>query len=135
MKPVLVDSNVLIDIATNDPAWGDWSSEMLGQLADEAALIINPIVYAEVSVGFESIEELDAALPEDLLRREPLPFEAGILAGKCFLAYRRRGGGRVSPLPVFYIGAHAAIADYRLLTRDSARFRTHFPKLELIAPG
>lgn len=131
---VLVDSNVLLDVATDDPRWGQWSAEMLAAVADESILVINPLIYAEVSVGIESIEELNEILPPDVFRRDPLPFEAAFLAGKAFLAYRRRGGQKASPLPDFYIGAHAAIAGLRLLTRDPRRYRTYFPKLEIIAP-
>lgn len=134
MTAVLVDSNVLLDVATNDSVWGEWSGSALERVADEAVLVINPLVYAEVSVGFPTIEEVEAALPADLYRREDLPYEAAFLAGKCFLRYRRGGGAKRSPLPDFYIGAHAAVAGYRLLTRDAARYRTYFPKLELIAP-
>jgi len=134
MTPVLVDSNVLLDIATDDPVWGGWSSAALERTADEAVLVINPLVFAEVSIGFDAIEQLEAALPTDLYRREGLPYEAAFLAGKCFLEYRRGGGTKRSPLPDFYIGAHAAVAGYRLLTRDAARYRTYFPRLELIAP-
>lgn len=132
---MLVDSNVLLDVATNDPLWGDWSSANLERLSDEAVLVINPLVYAEVSVGIMTIEALDAALPADLYRREALPYEAAFLAGRCFLRYRRSGGQRRSPLPDFYIGAHAAIAGHRLLTRDASRYRSYFPKLEIIAPS
>ena len=134
MTPVLVDSNVLLDVATSDPTWSAWSRSTLEQTADEAVLVINPLVYAEVSVGFPTIEGLDEALPSDLYRRENLPYEAAFLAGKCFVRYRRGGGSRGSPLPDFYIGAHAAVAGYRLLTRDATRYRTYFPTLELIAP-
>lgn len=134
MTPVLVDSNVLLDVATADPIWGEWSSEILARTADESVLVINPLIYAEVSVGFISIEALEAALPADVYRRDDLPYEAAYLAGKCFLRYRQGGGARRSPLPDFYIGAHAAVAGYRLLTRDEARYRTYFPKLDLIAP-
>ena len=134
MTPVLVDSNVILDVAAADPEWSGWSSAALLRAADEAALVINPTVYAEVSVGFERVEDLAAVLPVDLYRRDPLPYEAAFLAGKSFLAYRRRGGPRRSPLPDFYIGAHAAAAGYRLLTRDAARYRTYFPTVELIAP-
>lgn len=130
-----MDSNVLLDVATNDPLWGDWSSANLERLSDEAVLVINPLVYAEVSVGIMTIEALDAALPADLYRREALPYEAAFLAGRCFLRYRRSGGQRRSPLPDFYIGAHAAIAGHRLLTRDASRYRSYFPKLEIIAPS
>ncbi len=134
MTPVLVDSNVLLDIATADREWSGWSSTTLQRIADEAVMIINPLVYAEVSVGFATIEALDEALPVNLYRREDLPYEAAFLAGKCFVRYRRGGGSRGSPLPDFYIGAHAAVAGYRLLTRDATRYRTYFPTLELIAP-
>lgn len=135
MIPVLVDSNVLLDVATADPVWGDWSSSALERLADEAVLVIDPLVYAEVSVGFPTIEAVDAALPADLYRREDLPYAAAFLAGKCFERYRRSGGSRGSPLPDFSIGAHAAVAGYRLLTRDGGRYRTYFPRLQLIEPG
>jgi predicted nucleic acid-binding protein len=131
---VLVDSNVLLDIATDDPRWSRWSSEALEEAAEESPLVINPIVYAEVSIRYESIEELEAVLPADVFRREPLPYEAGFLAGKAFVAYRRRGGRRSVPLPDFYIGAHSAVAGFRLLTRDASRYRTYFPTVQLIAP-
>jgi predicted nucleic acid-binding protein len=134
MTAVLVDSNVLLDVATDDPAWAGWSSSILERMADEAILVINALVYAEVSIGFETIEELEEALPIELYRRESLPYEAAFLAGKCFLKYRRGGGTRRCPLPDFYIGAHAAVAGYRLLTRDAGRYRSYFPKLEIIAP-
>jgi predicted nucleic acid-binding protein len=131
---VLVDSNVLLDVLTEDPAWYAWSSSALAAAADESGLAINPLVYAEVSIGFERIEELDEALPAETFRHVPLPWAAAFLAGKCFLAYRRAGGERRSPLPDFYIGAHAAVARMPLLTRDPTRYRTHLPRLELIAP-
>ena len=134
MAAVLVDSNVLLDVATNDPEWAEWSTDALSRTADNAILVINPLVYAEVSIGFDAIEDLEAALPIDLYRREDLPYEAGYLAGKCFLRYRRAGGLKRSPLPDFYIGAHAAVAGYRLLTRDAGRYRTYFPNLKLITP-
>ena len=134
MTAVLVDSNVLLDVATDDPRWGSCSADTLARTADASVLVINALVYAEVSVGFETIEELDAALPRDLYRREGLPFEAAFLAGKVFRRYRQSGGEKRSPLPDFYIGAHAAVAGYRLLTRDASRYRTYFPTLELIAP-
>ncbi len=134
MTAVLVDSNVLLDVATEDPAWAGWSSSTLERMADEAILVINALVYSEVSIGFETIEELEEALPIELYRRESLPYEAAFLAGKCFLRYRWGGGTKRSPLPDFYIGAHAAVAGYRLLTRDAGRYRSYFPKLEIIAP-
>jgi predicted nucleic acid-binding protein len=97
-------------------------------------MVINPLIYAEVSIGFDTIEALEDSLPSSLYRREPLPYEAAFLAGTCFVAYRRRGGARRSPLPDFYIGAHAAVSGFRLLTRDVRRYRQHFPTVELIAP-
>ncbi len=135
MTPVLVDSNVLLDVATDDPTWGSWSGNTLARAADEAVLVINALVYAEVSIGFAAIEALEDALPADLYRREDLPYDAAFLAGKAFLTYRQRGGTKRSPLPDFYIGAHAAVSRYRLLTRDATRYRTYFPKLALIAPS
>ncbi|HEX9271096.1 MAG TPA: type II toxin-antitoxin system VapC family toxin [Candidatus Binatia bacterium] len=134
MKTTLVDSNVLLDIATNDAAWFDWSSQALESAANESPLAINAIIYAEVSIGFQRIEDLESAIPSSLFRRDALPFEAAFLAGKAFLQYRRRGGGRATPLPDFYIGAHAAVAGFRLLTRDPKRYQTYFPSVELIAP-
>ena len=134
MKTTLVDSNVLLDIATNDSAWFDWSSQALESVANESPLAINAIIYAEVSIGFQRIEDLEAAIPSSLFRRDALPFEAAFLAGKAFLQYRRRGGGRLTPLPDFYIGAHAAVSGFRLLTRDPRRYQTYFPSVELIAP-
>lgn len=135
MSPVLVDSNVLLDIATDDPRWSEWSAETLSRVADEEILVINALIYSEVSIGFEAVEALEAALPPEIYRREQLPYEAGFLAGKVFLRYRKAGGIRRSPLPDFYIGAHASVAGYRLLTRDEARYRSYFPQLHLIAPG
>ncbi len=134
MPGVLVDSNVLLDVLTEDPEWYAWSAEALARCADESGLAINPIVYAEVSVGFDRIEDVESALPADVFFRSPLPWDAGFLAGKCFESYRRRGGAKRSPLPDFYIGAHAAVSGLSLLTRDPARYRTYFPKLTLIAP-
>lgn len=134
MSVTLVDSNVLLDIATEDPQWYGWSEEALIDAAESGKLAINPIVYAEVSIGFPTIEEMDDAIPAETFARLPLPYEAGFLAGKAFIDYRRRGGAKVTPLPDFYIGAHAAIEGYRLLTRDAARYRTYFPTVDIIAP-
>lgn len=125
---------MLLDVLTDDAAWGQWSREALALAADQGRLVINPIVYAEISTGFDRIEELDDAVPANDFEREALPYEAGFLAGKAFYAYRRRGGQRRSPVPDFYIGAHAAVRGYRLLTRDVARYRTSFPALALLAP-
>ena len=135
MSSVLVDSNVILDVVTEDPRWSAWSSRAMAEAIDSAELVINPLVYAEISVGFARIEEVELALPADLIRREPLPWEAAFLAGKSFESYRRRGGRKSAPLPDFYIGAHAAIRRYRLLTRDTGRFATYFPTVELITPG
>lgn len=134
MTVTLVDSNVLLDVATRDPAWFEWSSRALAAAAEEAALAINPLIYAEISIGFRRIEDLEHAVPAALFRREPLPYEAAFLAGKAFLSYRRRGGARAVPLPDFYIGAHAAVAGFRVLTRDASRYRTYFPSVEIISP-
>lgn len=134
MADVLVDSNVLLDVLTEDARWYAWSAGRLAALADTAGLVINPLIYSEVSLGFETLEALDETLSPRWFRREPLPWAAAFLAGKCFQQYRRAGGPRRSPLPDFYIGAHAAIMDMRLLTRDARRYRSYLPKLELIAP-
>jgi len=131
---ILVDSNVLLDVLTEDPVWSVWSAGELELRTEQDVLWINPIVYAEVSVRFETIDELEEALPAAYLRRAPLPWEAGFLAGKCFVQYRKRGGTKQSPLPDFYIGAHAAVAGMVLLTRDAARYQTYFPTLQLICP-
>ena len=134
MSVVLVDSNVILDVVTEDPEWYDWSAAALEKYGETSVLAINPIIYAEVSIGFDRIEDLDEALPPIYFRRASLPWEAGFLAGKCFLRYRRRGGSQFSPLPDFYIGAHAAVSGMALLTRDAARYRTYFPKLTVLAP-
>ena len=134
MTAVLVDSHVLLDLMTEDPRWFAWSASALERAANNFRLVINAIIYAKISVRYSRIEDLDAALPKTLIEREPIPFEAGFLAGKAFRTYRRHGGIRRSPLPDFFIGADAAIVGYRLLTRDPARYRTHFPRLQLISP-
>jgi predicted nucleic acid-binding protein len=134
VNTVLVDSNVLLDIATDDKTWSAWSSQALEAVANEAPLAINVVIYGEVSIGFSRIEDLELAIPLTLFRREAIPYEAAFLAGKAFGQYRRRGGVRVRPLPDFYIGAHAAVAGFRLLTRDPRRYRNYFPSVELITP-
>ena len=135
MKPVLVDSNVLLDHLMDDSLWYEWSSEALRKVADQSILVINPIIFAEVSVGFHTVEDVEEALRLDFFRREGISYDAAFLAGKAFLSYRKRGGRRSSPLPDFFIGAHAAVAGYRLLTRDPRRYRNYFPTVELVAPG
>jgi predicted nucleic acid-binding protein len=134
MSAVIVDSNVRLDIFTEDSRWLSWSSNALERIANESRIIINPVIYGEVSIRFERIEELDEALPPAIFEREDVPYEAAFLAGKAYLAYRRQAGTKSSLLPDFYVGAHAAIRGYRVLTRDVARYRTYFPKLVLIAP-
>lgn len=134
MSRVLVDANVLLDVLTDDPHWYAWSAERLDACGAESELCINPIIYAEVSVGFERIEQLDEALSPQDFTRLPLPWEAGFLAGKAFLKYRRARGARSSPLPDFYIGAHAAVEGMVLLTRDAKRYRSYYPRLALICP-
>ena len=134
IETTLVDSNVILDVARDDAEWGDWSAVMIATAAQSGRIVINPIVYAEVSAGYERVEDLEAALPADYYLREPLPWAAGFLAGRVFVRYRRRGGTRRSPLPDFYIGAHAAITGYTLLTRDARRYREYFPKLRIVAP-
>jgi len=134
MTDMLVDSNVILDVLTEDPQWFEWSAQMLANYADQGDLVINPIIYAEIAIGFNQPEEVEAALLEDFFRRDPLPYAAAFLAGQSFLEYRRRGGERRSPLPGFYIGAHAAIAAMPLLTRDVNRYRTYFPSVSLITP-
>lgn len=134
MSQVLVDSNVLLDVLTEDPAWFDWSAQALERTAARTQPCINVLIYAEVSIGFERVEALEEALPAADFTRLPVPWDAAFLAGKAFLRYRRAGGERRSPLPDFLIGAHALIAGIPLLTRDAARYRTYFPKLHLIAP-
>jgi predicted nucleic acid-binding protein len=131
---ILVDSNVILDVVTEDARWFGPSSARLVGLAGDHVFVINPIIYAEISIGFPLIEDLEAALPAEFFRRDDLPWEAAFLAGKCFLRYRRAGGTRRSPLPDFYIGAHAAVRGIALLTRDATRYQTYFPRLSLLAP-
>lgn len=131
---VLVDTNVLLDVATEDAQWFGWSAARLRAVADGGGLALNPIIYAELSVHYETIEALEEALSGHAFARLALPWEAAFVAGKAFRRYRRKGGAKRSPLPDFYIGAHAAVAGLSLLTRDVRRYRDYFPKLKLIAP-
>ncbi len=133
MPTVLVDSNVLLDILIPDPVWEPWSSDALAEVAEGSLLAINPIIFAEVSIGFRRVEDMEAAIPPEV-EREALPWDAAFLAGKAFLAYRRQRGPRSSTLPDFFIGAHAAVRGYTLLTRDARRYRAYFPTVPLIAP-
>lgn len=130
----LVDSNVLLDVLSEDPMWESWSAQALEACAQDSDLCINAIIYAEVSVDFAEIEDLNLALPEGFLRRLTMPLDAAFLAGKAYVKYRRQGGTRTCALPDFFIGAHAAVAGTRLLTRDATRYRSYFPTVELIAP-
>lgn len=134
MKGTIVDSCVLLDVLTEDPHWFGWSSETLAAAADCGLLVINPIIYAEVSIGFHRIEDIEAVLPPSFVVLQPISREAAFLAGKAYLQYRRRGGIKAAPLPDFLIGAHAAVAGMPLITRDTARFTSYFPSVELIAP-
>ena len=134
MRSTLVDSNVLIDLFDDTSEWRDWSDAMITRCGNRGPLVINPIVYAEVAAGFEDLDVLDEALSPDFLKREPLPWQAGFLAGHAFVRYRRLGGQRPSVLPDFYIGAHAAVAGHTLLTRDPRRYRYYFPRLRIVAP-
>jgi predicted nucleic acid-binding protein len=131
----LVDTCVLLDVLTDDEKWADWSASALADARDTGQLAINPIIYAEVSAGFDTIEALNDVLPVTDFVRHPLPYDAGFLASRAFLTYRKRGGSRRSPLPDFYIGAHAAVSKFRLLTRDDNRYRSYFPTIELITPN
>jgi predicted nucleic acid-binding protein len=131
---ILVDSNVILDVLCENPQWAEWSDDALMACAEHARLVIDPIVFAEVSVGYKTMDGVDLPLSSDLFAREPLPWAAAFLAGKAYEQYRRQGGTKRSPLPDFYIGAHAAVAQMGLLTRAAARYRTYFPTVELIAP-
>jgi len=131
---VLVDSNVIFDYLSQDEEWFDWSAAMLAAAAEAGAIVINPVIYSEVSVRFARIEDVDLVLPADYFVRSPIPWAASFLAAKCFAQYKRRGGTRSGTLPDFYIGAHAAVSGLALLTRDARRYRQYFPKLRIIAP-
>ena len=131
----LVDTNVLLDLVTDDPRWAGWSVRELERAALRGRLVINDVIYAELSVRFAGIEALDAMVAVVGVSLEALPRPALFLAGKAFLAYRRRGGGRRGVLPDFFIGAHAAVAGLTLLTRDAGRYRGYFPTVEVMAPG
>jgi predicted nucleic acid-binding protein len=135
MTAVMVDSNILLDLMNEDSEWFAWSARAVERVGDDFRLVVNAVIYSEVSVRYSNIEDLDAALPRTMFDREPIPYEAAFLAGKSFMAYRRRSGTKRSPLPDFLIGAHAAVAGYRLLTRDVTRYRAYYPRLRLIAPS
>lgn len=131
----LVDTNVIIDVVTGDARWGAWSEDALARAADAGELAINPIIYSELAAGFGRIEDLDAAVPAEIYRRDDLPWPAGFLASRAFVQHLQRRGRRGrAPLPDFLIGAHAAVSGMRLLTRDPQPYRTHFPGVLLLCP-
>ena len=131
---ILVDTNVLLDVLQDDPTWADWSQGQMETASLTNSLAINPVIYSELSMAFERIEELEAVLKEAALSVEQIPREALFLAGKAYSSYRRRQGVKQSVLPDFYIGAHAAISHSAILTRDVNRYRTYFPSVRVIAP-
>lgn len=134
MRSVLVDSCVLLDILTEDPKWFSWSAKQLAEAANHGVLVINPVIFSEVSITFETIEAMDELFSPDSFEYRPISKEMAFLAGKCFVDYRKRRGAKSNPLPDFFIGAHAAIEQLPLITRDAKRFGTYFPTVELITP-
>ena len=134
MSRILVDSNILLDIFTEDKKWFHWSSQQLEIYAEQSELCINQVIYSEISIGFDRIEDIEAVLPKEYFSYLDVPYEAAFLAGKCFLKYRRAGGKKRTPLPDFFIGAHAAVEGMTLLSRDKNRYKTYFSKLKVIAP-
>jgi len=130
----LVDTNVLFDFLTEDSEFFDWSAAMLEQASNAGTVAINQVVYAEVSIRYSTVEELNDDLSVDYFARLSIPWEAAFLAGRAFARYKRQGGTRRSPLPDFFIGAHAAVTGMTLLTRDARRYRAYFPKLKIVAP-
>ena len=131
----LVDSCILIDVLANDPTWADWSVDQLDTFSAQGPLIINPLILAEISPRFETANDLEAALAGLPLVRQALPWDAAFLAGQAFKIYRASRGNKTSPMPDFYIGAHALVNQLRLLTRDAPRYLSYFPKLAVVAPG
>ncbi len=132
---ILVDSSVLLDVFTRDPKWYSWSLKALSDASSTNRLVINPIIYSEVSIGFNSVQDLDLVLNEIGLLNEIISTEVSFLAGKAFLRYRQKGGNKTSPVPDFFIGTHASHENYKLLTRDTHRFLNYFPKLQIIRPN
>lgn len=131
---VMVDSCVFLDVFSGDPGWYGWSASALANAVDTGTVVINPVIYSEISIRFDTIEELDALLDPTVFKYQLIPREAAFLAGKCFLKYRRRGESKQTPLPDFLIGAHAQIMGYPLITRDIRRFQDYYPRLRLIVP-
>ena len=134
MTDTLIDTNILLDIADAASGWAAWSGRMAAEAADTGALVINQVIYSELAAAYATREQLDSAVDPHRFRRETLPWDAAYLAGLAFLRYRRRGGHRPSPLPDFYIGAHASVRGYRLLTRDRHHYATYFPTIDIISP-
>ena len=134
MNGIFVDSCILLDLFTDDPKWGDWSGEILEKYSQTNTLYINSIVYTEISIGFEKIEEVDSVIEQMGIKVLEIPREALFLAGKTFLRYRKNRGTKHSTLPDFFIGAHASVSSFDLITRDVTKYRTYFPKLNLITP-
>lgn len=135
MNEFLFDTNVLLDLATSDPVWGSWSESQFRTATAQGTVLINPIIYAELVPAFASVDELEFWLNPAVFHRAPLPYSACWIAAQAFLKYRRSGGVKTSPLPDFFIGAHAEVERLTLVTRDAARYRTYFPKLTVIAPS
>lgn len=133
-RGTLVDTNVLLDVFTDDPTWGGWSAAALAEARDAGPLIINPLIYAELSIRFGTPAALDIVLDQLTIQRDPLPYEAGFPTRAAFVEYRRRDGSRTSTLPDFFIGAHAAVTGLRLLSRDAGRYAMYFPKITLVTP-
>lgn len=131
---LLVDTNVLVDVLQDDPQWADWSIGQLRAQSKVHELAINPIIYAEMSLSFSTLESLDDVVDSLGLSVRDMPRPALFLAAKAFAQYRRRGGSKNQVLPDFFIGAHAAVEGWQLLTRDASRFRTYFPRLQVISP-
>ena len=131
---MLFDTNVLLDIATADPVWLSWSESQFRMAAAKGPILINPIIYAELAPAFSNSHDLDRWLDPAVIKRLPLPYSAGWIAAQAFIQYRKSGGIKTSPLPDFYIGAHAEIENWTLVTRDAARYRTYFPNVRLITP-
>jgi hypothetical protein len=134
MSEVLVDSNVLLDVFNEDSEWFDWSAASLFDLAVGSRIVVNPIICAEISPNFDSLEDMNRWEKSSEFEFRALPWDSAFLAGRAYEAYRARGGTRRSPLPDFYIGAHAQVEKMKLLTRDVVRYRTYFPEVELICP-
>ncbi|EFI33563.1 PilT protein domain protein [Desulfonatronospira thiodismutans ASO3-1] len=134
MKGLLVDSNIILDVFLDDPVWAEWSEAALSEYAHHAPLYINQIIYSEISIGFNKIEELEAAVSKSGFQMLEIPRESLFLAGKAFFKYRKHKGAKKSPLPDFFIGAQAAVLDLELITRDKNRYQTYFPTVKIISP-